>query len=242
MNICIFLLLFFLGFDSFSHIVPEKGKKHQYLISIYPYLSPLSKAIADENMEKALTLIQQGTDVHAKDIKGHTAIHVVSLTGNMRIAKLLLKKGVDINVKDKDKHTSLHGTALVGHMKLASLFIQRGAEINARDIMGYTPLHQASWNGHTEIVSLLLKNGANINVQDEKGYTPLHRAVSEGYMETTSLLLKSGAKNIKNRDGQLPVDLAEAIEMKELIKSKTKRSFIKVILDLFKKLIAVRKY
>ena len=74
---------------------------------------------------------------------------------------------------------------------------------------GITPLHIACINGSKNAVDLLLDLGANINAVDNDGNNCLHYAVNSKNQNLLKKLLVRGAdKNIRNKKGELPYDLA----------------------------------
>ena len=92
--------------------------------------------------------------------------------------------------------------------------IQQGIDINKQDKNGWSALHYAVNFGYYNLAQDLVKNGASIDVQDTFGNTPLWRAVfnfrDDGKIIT--LLLKHGAnKDLKNKSGVSPAELAHSI-------------------------------
>jgi ankyrin repeat protein len=66
---------------------------------------------------------------------------------------------------------------------------------------------------------MLLDAGADVNIQDEDGYTALHVSAFNNRIEITQVLIDAGAdKSIPNNDGELPYELANTQELKELLK------------------------
>jgi len=75
-------------------------------------------------------------------------------------------------------------------------------------------LHFAARAFNPDATKLLLDNGAEGDAQDSNGNTPLSTAVfeSRGRGSVIEVLLQNGAdKNLKNKYGVSPSDLAESI-------------------------------
>ena len=82
-----------------------------------------------------------------------------------------------------------------------------------------TPLVVASRNGHTEVVAALAEAGVDVNqIREADGYTFLHEASQRGKAEMVSTLMMCNASlTVKNRQGQLPIDVADNDEIRQLI-------------------------
>ncbi len=109
--------------------------------------------------------------------------------------------------------------------------------ITVRDKWGYTALHHiclSSYKDNSELIPLLIQDGAQVNNQAQWLNTPLHTTLDtlseckdgkykydvEVIVKKILFLLKGGASlDIKNRDGQTPLDIAakeigpEAVEL-----------------------------
>ncbi|CAJ0967675.1 unnamed protein product [Ranitomeya imitator] len=88
----------------------------------------------------------------------------------------------------------------------------------------------AAREGNLAKLSALLTRAKppNINCTDQMGNTPLHCAAYRGMKQCVARLLKSGADvNIKNINDQRPIDLAQRIEIKQVLQSKTGKFLIK---------------
>ena len=83
----------------------------------------------------------------------------------------------------------------------------------------FTPLTAASENGHTEVVVALAEAGADVNqIREVDGYTLLHLASQRGRAAMVSTLMMCNASlTVKNRQGQLPIDVADNDEIRQLI-------------------------
>lgn len=103
-------------------------------------------------------------------------------------------------------------------MEVAEFLLERGADVNAQDKGGLIPLHNASSYGHLDIAALLIKYNTVVNATDKWGFTPLHEAAQKGRTQLCALLLAHGADPfLKNQEGQTPVDLASADDVRCLL-------------------------
>ncbi len=133
---------------------------------------------------------------------------------DLEALKKIVADGVSVDVVDSNGRTSLMHAAIDGKETVAKYLIDQGSKLNASDGNGYTALHFAAQDYRVAIATMLLDAGAGIDPQDSYGNTPLWRATfnSQGRGEMIKLLLARGAeKNLKNKNGKAPVDLARTI-------------------------------
>jgi ankyrin repeat protein len=104
-------------------------------------------------------------------------------------------------------------------LNLVRDLITLGANLDWQNEDGQTVLHKcARWNS-PEIARMLLDAGADVNVQDGDGWTALHVSAFNNRLEITQVLIDAGAdKTIPNNDGELPYELPDRKEFKELLK------------------------
>lgn len=101
--------------------------------------------------------------------------------------------------------------------------LSNGADPNHKDEQGNNALHMAAANGHLEVAKIIapLVKPETINGKNEAGNTPLHWAVINNMKFLVEFLLSIKADcNVKNGDGDRPLDLAinqEKLELIELI-------------------------
>jgi ankyrin repeat protein len=164
-------------------------------------------------------LVKEGANVNLQESEsGFSALHFASGFNATRIIIILLENGADPNVQAENGWTPLHNAARYGHIGASQALIYGGAEVDMPDNEGLTPIMVLIKRGNTleirrYLTSLrvsLLKSGADPNRQDYNGNTALHHAVMANLRDAIPLLINYGASvNVKNNDGQTPLDLAE---------------------------------
>lgn len=163
------------------------------------------------NAQLAQLLLDHGASLTLKDKKvGDTALHSAAWRGHPEVCAFLLEKGLEVNVKNRLGYTPLHSAAAFGRIETAAILVANGADLNARNHDGWTPLHLAAGLGQKEMTAWLMDHGADPNRKDKfYGATPLHWAAGLGRKEMVEILVGKGAAvNVRNREGQTPLQLA----------------------------------
>ncbi|XP_016361568.1 tankyrase-1-like [Sinocyclocheilus anshuiensis] len=188
---------------------------------------------------QCLYLFQHGADPTKKNRDGNTPLDMVK-EGDTDIQDLLrgdaalldaAKKGClarvqklcsleNINCRDTQgrNSTPLHLAAGYNNLEVAEYLLEHGADVNAQDKGGLIPLHNAASYGHVDIAALLIKYNTCVNATDKWAFTPLHEAAQKGRTQLCALLLAHGADpTMKNQEGQTPLDLATADDIRALL-------------------------
>ncbi|ROV87363.1 hypothetical protein VSDG_09867 [Cytospora chrysosperma] len=134
-------------------------------------------------------LLENGTDVDAKDVWGRTALHGASNEGYEKTVQMLLENGADVNAKDIWDKTALHNASAGGHIRTVQILLENGADVNAMGKHRTTALHYAWTGGHFEVVHVLLENGADDNLKGEEYSTATRHAFMGSYIEKFQMLL-----------------------------------------------------
>ena len=139
-------------------------------------------------LEIVRTLLKNGANTDAKDLRGNSPLHYLCKTESVDSTVVQLKTscchrktkrrgelmqllidhghGVLIDCKNDDGETALHIAAGHGYVEIVQTLISAKppANMTTRELKsGLTPLDLACKNGHLEVVQVLLDNKADIN-------------------------------------------------------------------------------
>ena len=181
--------------------------------------TPLHVAIKHNRLKAIKILIENGSDINAKNKNIKTPLHLASELNHIEVIKLLIQNGADINSKSKYDFKPLHIASQNGYIEAIKLLIQNGADINSKNVEGITPLHLASKLNHIEAIKLLIQNGADINSKNKDDFTALHIACHERHIEVIKLLIQNRADiNSKSENDFTPLHIASQHGYVEAIK------------------------
>lgn len=109
--------------------------------------------------------------------------------------------------------------------KIAKELILRGASVALKDHLGQTPIFRSASLGYKTFCELLIFHGAKLNVRDNFANTPLHLAIEGGHGETALFLIENNASyDVTNRDGKLPLDMTENVDVRNYLKLNLQRA------------------
>uniref|UniRef100_A0A8D8SAP2 Poly [ADP-ribose] polymerase n=1 Tax=Cacopsylla melanoneura TaxID=428564 RepID=A0A8D8SAP2_9HEMI len=166
-----------------------------------------------------LDLVREGDQDVSDLLRGNSALLDAAKKGNLaRVTKLLTVENINCRDAQGRNSTPLHLAAGYNNVDVAELLLEKGADVNAQDKGGLIPLHNASSYGHLDIAALLIKHKTVVNATDKWGFTPLHEAAQKGRTQLSALLLAHGADPfLKNQEGQTPLDLTVAEDVRSLL-------------------------
>ena len=157
-------------------------------------------------------------DVNATGFGGWSALqHAVSCSCETMVT-LLLRHDANPNASDKTGTRALHVAAARGAINIVARLIESHADVNAQNAAGMRPLHYGALFGHVSSLKTLAEHGADINAQDTDGNTALHLAAQMGFENAVQFLLSVCNKRIVNKEGKLPLNMAQSSLIRNLLK------------------------
>uniref|UniRef100_A0A8C2JBX5 Oxysterol-binding protein n=1 Tax=Cyprinus carpio TaxID=7962 RepID=A0A8C2JBX5_CYPCA len=183
----------------------------------------------------------------SKSNHGWTPLHLACYFGHKDVVEALLKAGADANLPNNVGDTPLHKAAFTGRKEVVMLLLQYDACPSVINGMAQIPkditqsaeiksmleaaerteerkleeqLLEAAREGAISTLTRLLnmKKPPNISCTDLLGNTPLHCAAYRGQKQCAVKLMQHKANpNIKNKIDQTVFDLANDVEMKQII-------------------------
>lgn len=184
------------------------------------YSSPLTRAVADDDIELVRELIARGEKIDGTDENYDeiTPLFIAVENGNVEIARLLIDFGAKINARDRQKQTPLMRVDEDATPRLIDLLVNAGADVNVTDDDGNTALIFAADNANYEVLKKLIQAGAEINTINKEGDTALMKAAYNDNIDSVRILLESGAKvNLVNNEGETAYDMATVDEVQTLL-------------------------
>jgi ankyrin repeat protein len=147
--------------------------------------TPLLIAVELSSAEMCRKLLGYGANPNARDLRGRTCLHYLSMAlasdGKLELVKLLIAAGMqNIQQEDVDRYTPLHYAAFRGHVALAELLIACGADVNKFYAWRLdTPLNMAISNRQLAMVRYLVERGVDVTQVDGplSRVTALHKVM-----------------------------------------------------------------
>jgi ankyrin repeat protein len=154
----------------------------------------LAAAKADDTA-RALTAIDEGTDVKAASADGTTALHYAVYHDNAELIDRLLAKGADAGAANQFGSTPMFEAATVGNAAVIGKLLDAGANPDGAGADGQTPLMVVARGANVAAAKVLLERGANPNASELwRQQTALMWAAAQRQPEMVKLLIEHGAQ------------------------------------------------
>lgn len=204
----------------------------------------LHQAVKNNDYDMAVKAIEQGANVNSMYEDKFPLVYALNYIGypkyDTRMADLLISKGADIEgwYDGKSKH---YYAFLFSEPKVIQYLLDKGLNVNIKGNNNVSLLMQTVIistiyeKERHDLIQNIVNKGADLNVRSldygcggalnisryvyRGGDTALHAAAYLYDMESAKILLYAGAnKNIKNKEGKTPLDIAIDRGATEMIK------------------------
>jgi ankyrin repeat protein len=139
-------------------------------------MATIHQAAKNGNINRVRNLLNQGTNVNAREHGGGTPLHFAAVHGRLNMVRFLLSRGASVNARNQNGKTPLHKAAMDDHVRIIEELLRRGARMSARDKWGRTPLHDAVIHYSTRAVRSFIEAGAKLSYRNVNSKTPLNVA------------------------------------------------------------------
>lgn len=170
-------------------------------------------AVARDDVDAALDLLQLGAPVDAGTEDGRTSLYVAAADGSPRqvdMITLLLEHGADLHSRTEQHATPLHIASQRGCAKAVSTLIEAGSDITARTRAGKAAVQLACENGHLDLAKHLHAMSSSLIFATTKwDFTTLHTTVANNSLPCVRWLLELGLDvNAQTSGGLSPLMFA----------------------------------
>uniref|UniRef100_A0A9J8BIG2 SH3 and multiple ankyrin repeat domains protein 1-like n=1 Tax=Cyprinus carpio carpio TaxID=630221 RepID=A0A9J8BIG2_CYPCA len=187
--------------------------------------TPLTLAVQGYlSVEGIRVLVLNGAHVDFRCRDGLTPLHKAVRAHNQSTLMALLSLGASPDYRDRCGLTPLYHSVLTGgETSCCETLLYYRARLGIRDENGWDESHQACQHGFAQHLEHLLFYGADTTSQNASGNTALHICALYNKESCARVLLYRGAsKEIKNKHGQTPFQVAVMsghFELGEIIKN-----------------------
>jgi ankyrin repeat protein len=202
--------------------VPAAAQRPPSVADVTGY-SGLFAAAARGDGAAVRALVAGGADVGARDGNGRTPFHVAVFASYRAAARALVEGGADPRALDDQRYDAVTIAAVANDVEMLRLVLALGGDPGAvTSPYDGTALIAAAHLGHVDVVRVLIGAGAPLDHVNNLGWTALIEAIVLGdggsrHAEVVRLLVEAGARrDLADRQGRSPLDLAEARGYREI--------------------------
>jgi ankyrin repeat protein len=165
-------------------------------------ITPLLKAIFNNDLGAVQFLIGHGADIESPDLLGNTPLLVASRVADLDITRFLLERHANLEHLNNGQMTALMFAAKQGNYPALEIFISAKAAagpqalqqyVNLQDAVGKTALMYAAANGDSRSLKMLINAQAGLDHRDVLEQNVLVYAASGAREEAIKLLLEAKA-------------------------------------------------
>lgn len=212
-------------YDPECHHLIQQARTAREQEILLSRLTPLHRAIMQQNPSALHDLLQAGADANMTDADGRTALHFALdfVNGSNQdcrqnyircVTILLSAPGVDVNRKNGMGDTALHLAVEAKSAECVQAVLSvPDVNLNDKNSDGDTALHIAAEQADGQCLQLLLPlSWLKVNERDSLGETPLLRAARKGNAACVQLLLSAPGIdiNLPDENGRTPLTAAAA--------------------------------
>ena len=170
----------------------------------------LHYAVMTKKPLTAKALIEKGTPVNTKNLKGQTALMMASQKGDDQLISLFLAYNASVTQVDVLGNSLFHKLNSKDPLIINQLASKASLKLlNQPNKEGQITLLIAAHKRKVTLVKALLARGANVNLQDKSSESALHKVARNQNRKILILLLNAGIQTtLKNEDGQTALHLA----------------------------------
>lgn len=176
------------------HIAAQKGNG-PLVNSLIRYQADVHACTKAKNTPLMLTydpfvaqlLLEEGSDLEARDIKGNTVLLRACFLGKEELAEFYVACGANINVHGYQSKAPLHVSIQNGYSRITQMLLGHGAFVDVCDVHESTPLMYAVHFNNAENIADLLAHGADQNCQNKDGETVFDIAIKKGHPQLVDM-------------------------------------------------------
>ncbi|XP_044193707.1 ankyrin repeat domain-containing protein 22 isoform X1 [Thunnus albacares] len=180
------------------------------------YSEPACQAAYDGDVHQLYELLTNNPKLLnvKEEHTGDTPLIAACRQGNRRAIHYLLENQADVHLTNKKQRTCLHYVSKKTFSALDYLMI---CVLMPILLLGYFLMLQKQ-REHAAVMEELLSSSVNVDAVDYKGNTALHYVCQRKSHRLVPLLLhRNAAADVKNNDGETPLDIATRLKFTKII-------------------------